>query len=126
MFKKIRQTKTSRVILLIISVATFFSCNRPTVISTNEESSPLSQKEDYIEDEVIVKFKQNVAEERINEINTSLGCETKRRIGKTNTFLIRITTKTSVKKIIDKYKLFNEVEYAEPNYIYHPLKEKIK
>lgn len=103
-------------ILSMIAVTMFFACTYSPLISKNEKPQ-ISPKEEYVKDEVIVKFKEGIADSRINEINASLGCETIKNIGLTKTFLIKIKTGKSVKEIIDKYKQFEEVEYAQPNYI---------
>lgn len=120
------RTKTLPATLLIISAAILFSCNRSSVIANNREPATPPAKEKYVKDEVIVKFKEYVTENRIEEISTSLGCEIIKSIGPTKTFLIKINTGEDVKEIVNKYNQFDEVEYAQPNYIYHitPKNEK--
>lgn len=103
--------------LIILFFVIILSCNRSSVISNNSEPSKPSPQEDYVKDEVIVKFKKGVTEARIKEINEFLGCEIVRSIDRTETYLMKIKTGVEVKEIINKYKLFDEVEYAEPNYI---------
>jgi hypothetical protein len=117
------QKKIRFSLILLISATTFLSCNRSAVVSNHNESSQGMGK-DYVKDEVIVKFKQGVSTERINEINNAIGCEIIKNIGPTNTFLLKILHGNSVNEIINKYKLFNEVDYAQPNYIYRIKKKK--
>jgi hypothetical protein len=95
----------------------FLACNRSSLVSETKEATDSVSKESYVKDEVIVKFKNTVAEDRIKEINASLGCEIIRSIGSEKTFLIRINTGEEVKIIMEKYKKVEEIEYAEPNYI---------
>lgn len=111
---------------MLIITGVLFSCNRSLLVVNNKEQAAPSAREEYVKDEIIVKFKEGVTQERIKEINTSLGCEIIRSIGPTKTFLIKIKIGEDVKEVVDKFKLFDEVEYAEPNYIYHPLMEKTK
>lgn len=111
--------KTLPATLLILSATLLFACNRSSLISNSKETASPPAKENYVKDEVIVKFKNDVVENRIKEINSSLGCEIMRSIGQTKTFLIKIKTGEDVEKIIKKYKKFEEVEYAEPNFIKH-------
>jgi hypothetical protein len=117
LYKNYLNSKTVPATVIALITIIILSCNHFPVISNTTEPSAPPLKEEYVQDEVIVKFKQGVTENRIREINDLLGCEIIRSIGRTNTFLIKIKTGQTVKETINKYKLFDEVEYAEPNYI---------
>ena len=108
--------KILQVILLIISATIFFSCNRSSISNTKEPAIPVT-KEDYVKDEVIVKFKSNISEHRINEINTMLKARIIRKLSRTNTYLIKIPEGINVYEAIGRYMVTKDVEYAEPNYI---------
>lgn len=95
-----------------------FACSRP--LTSNNHPS----KNEYVKDEVVVKFREGVSAEKIKGITASLKCEIVRQIGATKIFLIKIKTDAGVMEIISKFKQFDEVEYAQPNYIYKPTEEK--
>lgn len=114
MVESIRHKSVSCIYLMVFVL---FSCNGASLISNNKELITPPAKKEYVKDEVIVRFKDTVTEERIKEISTSLSCVIIRKIGPTKTFLIKIKTGGDVKEIIDKYKQFEEVEHAQPNYI---------
>lgn len=111
------QRKALPATLLVISAAIFLTCNRSSLVTDSKEKPATAEKKQYVENELIVKFKNSIADSRIKEINTSLGCEIIRGIGSEKTFLIKINTGEEVKVIIEKYEKLEEVEYAEPNYI---------
>ncbi len=73
----------------------------------------------YAEDEIIVKFKAGINAAEIGKIHGKLGASeiyTSRRGGFKR---IKILSMATVKEMIDLYRANPEVEYAEPNYIYH-------
>ena len=111
------QRKALPATLLVISAAMFLACSRSSLVTGSKEQPATAEKKQYVENEVIVKFKNSIADSRIKEINASLGCEIIRGIGAEKTFLIKINTGEEVKVIIEKYKKLEEIEYAEPNYI---------
>ena len=111
------QRKALPATLLVISAAMFLACNRPSLVTGSKEKPAPAEEKQYVENEIIVKFKNSTADSRIKEINASLGCEIIRGIGSEKTFLIKINTGEEVKVIMEKYKKLEEIEYAEPNYI---------
>ncbi len=112
--------KTFSQAILMLTTTVLLACHTSSVIPTNKELS----KEDYVKDELIAKFKEGATEVRIKEIISSLGCEIIRSIGSTKTFLIKIKTGEDVEEMMGKYRQFDEVEYAQPNYVYHTLEGK--
>ncbi|MEK6528559.1 MAG: hypothetical protein AABZ36_06745 [Nitrospirota bacterium] len=111
------QRKALPATLLVICAAMFLACSRSSLVTGSKEQPVPAEKKQYVENEIIVKFKNSIAHSRIKEINTSLGCEIIRGIGSEKTFLIKINTGEEVKVIMGKYKKLEEIEYAEPNYI---------
>jgi|GEM_PF-1038743 len=80
-------------------------------------SQPEAQQQDYIADEVLVKFKPGTDAETIEHIRSALKLEAKRKFASPNLFLMKITDGSSVPSVIDQLKTFEAVKYAEPNYV---------
>ena len=76
-----------------------------------------SSRSEYVEDEIIVKFKEGVSLQKIEEINKALGTEIMKVFSSGKIFLLRIPKGGTVPVMIEKYKRLPEVEYGEPNYI---------
>lgn len=66
---------------------------------------------------ILVKYKSSVNETAKANINKKLGAVQKRKIDKLNVDVLDVSSSDSVDTIINKYKAYPEVEYAEPNYL---------
>lgn len=66
---------------------------------------------------ILVKYKSSVNETAKANINKRVGAVPKRKIDKLNVDVLEISTNESVDTVIGKYKVYSEVEYAEPNYL---------
>lgn len=115
----------------------FFAAAGLVVISCSRREPPLSRaqppseqnRRESIENErkaqdgnhkageILVKFGSSVAEERIKEILTELHLEKIRLVSPPSLYLLRIPPGSSVQDVIERIERFEEVEYAEPNYI---------
>lgn len=84
--------------------------------STNKDNSGV-EGIDYKAGEVLVKFKSHVADMRREQITGLLELETIRIISPLNVYLLKIRSHSPVRDIIEHLQQFEEVEYAEPNYI---------
>lgn len=113
-FKGERKTKT-------------FSADESLKKSTDIKQS---QKQNYVEGEVLVKFK----ERKINLENWSgrlkaenfafwKGLEKKEDIRKSNISVLKIKGDESVEGMVEKLKNDSDVEYVQPNFQYYPLSE---
>ena len=80
-------------------------------------SQPQSQPQQYVPREVLVKFNPDTNPETIARIQTELKLEKVREFRSPNLFLMKITDDTSVAAIIETLKTYEEVKYAEPNYV---------
>ncbi|MEW6068218.1 MAG: type II secretion system secretin GspD [Nitrospirota bacterium] len=69
------------------------------------------------EGELLVKFEDEVTEERINEILSAEGASIKADLQPKGLYLIKLKEGQSVKEAIKVFNKYEEVEYAEPNYI---------
>ena len=71
----------------------------------------------YVPHEVLVKFYPDTDSQTIASIQAELKLEKVREFRSPNLFLMKITDGTSVEVIIKKLKTYDEVKYAEPNYV---------
>ena len=71
----------------------------------------------YVAHEVLVKFNPDADPHIITRIQTELKLEKVREFRSPNLFLMKITDGTSVEAIIKILKTYEEVKYAEPNYV---------
>lgn len=92
------------------------------LLRKREGSEKRVEEKKYAEGEVIVRFGDAVSEKEVARINSIMDASAKQKIpvGK-NTFLLQLPEGLSVPEAVDKYKKFDEVEYAHPNYIYKAL-----
>ena len=71
----------------------------------------------YVPHEVLVKFNPDTDPQTIARIQAELKLEKVREFRSPNLFLMKITDGTSVEAIIKKLQTYEEVKYAEPNYV---------
>jgi hypothetical protein len=75
----------------------------------------------YAPGEVLVKFKKNVTQARIQEINTKLGTEVVQYLEAIDVYQLKIVDQSGVEEIVGRYSQLPDVEYAEPNYTMRAL-----
>lgn len=74
----------------------------------------------FVENEIIIRFKERVSKREMGDLHSSLSSEVLREFGIIKGLhLVRV--KGDVREIIKKYRENPLVEYAEPNYIYETL-----
>jgi len=98
-------------ILCSTSKATFSNCN------------------DYVPGQLLVKFKQNLKTSNKAHLKKQMKAESIKTFPKLNVELwnlIAENEKTDIHSIIEQYKDHPEIEYIEPNYIYHLLDSKFE
>lgn len=120
--------KTSKIIAILIPVlliTLMFGGVVSAGLDPGESSTgPKLTREsvpEYVEDEILVKFKSYVTDKKIKSINSTHGTKTKKKIPKINVYVIKIPEGTSVFDMVESYKKEPNVEYAEPNHIAHIL-----
>jgi general secretion pathway protein D len=98
----------------------------PHIVKEAEQLAKLTEKKQtdfaraenrYAQEELLVKFKAGTREERIAEILSSEGAVTISVFRLTGLYHIRLKTGQDVRDAVAKFKRYEEVEYAEPNYI---------
>jgi hypothetical protein len=73
--------------------------------------------------ELLVKFKPDVAPERITAILKDARTELIAVLQGTRIYHLRVTGQQSVESVVKQLSSLPEVEYAEPNYAYHLQKQ---
>ena len=111
-------------ILLNILVFTTVSCQgslgaQPGLEKTEAVSKGISgvKKQDYMEGEVLVKFRSGVNRPAIEKLIGGLDLEIIKVVSAPNLYLLKILSDSTVLEIIERLRQFEEVEYSEPNYI---------
>jgi hypothetical protein len=80
-----------------------------------EEVKPPGGKP-YAEGRLLVKFKGEVAQDRIQEIFRQTGTEVTRFLRTLKVYVLRLPPGASVDEMVKKFQALPEVEYAEPDY----------
>lgn len=72
---------------------------------------------DYVEDQIILSFKEGTTGEEIAAVRREFRLEIIRSFSRPNLYLMRVCDKTPVEGVIERLKAHPSVKYAEPNYI---------
>ncbi|HDI46055.1 MAG TPA: hypothetical protein ENF60_01820 [Candidatus Omnitrophica bacterium] len=89
--------------------------------SSQEEKmkeNEMDRPQKYVEGEVLVKFKQNLTSEEIDNFLSQYGLKVKKIISGIGVYNLELPQGVKVEDIIDKLKHDQRVEYAEPNYLF--------
>jgi len=81
------------------------------------ETKDREEERDYRAGEILIKFRDHVTEEEVEEIRKELDLETIKVVSPPNLYLLRIRSGLPVHDVIESLKQYEEVEYSEPNYI---------
>ncbi|HDY75707.1 MAG TPA: hypothetical protein ENH49_04210, partial [Candidatus Marinimicrobia bacterium] len=81
--------------------------------------STLAFSQDYVQGEILVKFKSAASSTNRASLNTSLGSSVLRNLDSIGAQQLKVRPGLSVQDAIKEYQYRPEVEYAQPNYIYH-------
>ena len=65
----------------------------------------------------MVKFHEGISEKAIQAIKRDLQLETIRIVSATNLYLMKIMDGSSVESVLERLRKYEEVRYAEPNYV---------
>lgn len=83
-------------------------------VQPGEEGAAGIHKE-YVEGEILIKFKAGVSMEEIGRVNKTLGTEIIKVLSD-RLYLLRLPKDSTVLEMIERYMEKPEVEHAEPNY----------
>ncbi|MDY6933459.1 MAG: S8 family serine peptidase, partial [Spirochaetota bacterium] len=105
-----------RLSIILIPVISSLILIGASPIKFNKSRSKIARQ--YIEGEILIKFKKKIPQQ--NQINTirRYGCETLKTITKNSISHVKLERGTSVEDAIDIFNNDPSVEYAQPNYIY--------
>jgi thermitase len=103
----------------IIIILSLISCNQAAATkAAKKTTSNLAFEKNKSNNEILVKFKMEVTEQEINQINKSLNAEEFKKLSKSNIYQIKFPVKFAIDDIIKKYSELPQVEYVQPNYKY--------
>lgn len=111
--------KTLRILIIIVLLLSVSASARSAGIITDK--GLIKGDGDYVKGEVIVKYKKDVPDERINGLHQRMNAIKKRDIPNLRIQSVKIPDDMSVEDAIAQYKNDPDVEYAEPNYILRAL-----
>ncbi len=111
--------KILRIFIMVFVFLSFSVIVRGAGFNTDKNLS--LDKFDYVKGEVIVKYKKDVPDERINGLHQRMNAIKKRDIPNLRIQSVKIPDDMSVEDAIAQYKNDPDVEYAEPNYILRAL-----
>ena len=94
----------------------------PGEIKTAERDQPKlrppgGESKNYVPGEIMVKFHEGINEKAIQAIKRDLQLETIRIVSATNLYLMKIMDGSSVESVLERLRKYEEVKYAEPNYV---------
>lgn len=113
---------TGLAILLLLGAIVSLSCSIDT--PTRKEPSPASEPgEDYIPNQIIVKFKSGTPMEIEMQLNQHLGAKVIYTSPTAGFKVLQIPKGMTVPEMVALYSEQPIVEYAEPNYIDHTSRE---
>jgi hypothetical protein len=109
-------------ILYILLINVFFSfsgcctCQNSAPVELKETNVTQSQQE-YVPDELLIKFKKEVEDREIKEILDRHGFTVIKKIEGLTVYQVKISGNTSVLELIEILSKDSRIEYVEPNYL---------
>jgi len=82
-----------------------------------------SQEPEFVEGEVLVKFKPTISTQAVEALVADIGAQTVHVFSEIGVYKMKLAEQMSVKDGVKTFKDSPNVAYAEPNYIYHTFKE---
>ena len=96
--------------------------NQNTALSPNVERPGKSHTPRFAPDELLVKFKNGISQERIDFILKNSRIDVIAEIQRGRLYHVKILDDRSVESAITQLSSYQEIEYAEPNYRYETQK----
>lgn len=87
-----------------------------TEITRNKQEEFARKEQMYPQDEVIIKFRDNVLPQRAMEVIASLNAEVVKELSTQGLYLVRLPKGMEVLEAVRKFERMEDVKYAEPNY----------
>jgi thermitase len=103
----------------LLAVLGLLLIQTPSYAVTEWAPAPGSE---YVKDQILVKFKTGVAAAARTEVAQTYGAQTIQTVGEqSDLVLANLTPGQTVEQAVSAYASDPNVEYAQPNYIYHAL-----
>jgi len=116
LFKSKSKRKTKTNLLVFITPHIIKEAEGLSRVTEQKEMAFARSANQYVEGELLVKFKEGVPEEKIQEILKSEGASIIRYIDSIKVYHIKLKEGKSVEDAIEDFKEIKEIEYSEPNY----------
>ncbi len=113
--KSVEKRKTNLLVFLTPHIVK--DSDRLSEITKEKRKEMAMDRAQYVEGEVLVKFKEGVSDSKAREIIEGENATVLRIIGEAGIYHIRLQRGDEVKKVIERLKRLPEVQYAEPNYV---------
>ena len=75
------------------------------------------ERKNYIPSQILVKFKDGTDTQAIEAIQRELHLKTIKIVSRPNLYLMKILDGSSVARIVERLRNYEEVKYSEPNYV---------
>jgi len=98
------------------------NASTPAVISNNATkaiSLPVQAKPSFVEDEILVTFKNTLSSTNVDDLLNSMSVSSSEKIGKQNVRLIKVSNGLSVQQAVNSFAADSNVIHAQPNYRYY-------
>jgi general secretion pathway protein D len=116
LFKKKSITKNKTNLIIFLDPHIIKGPERLGEITRAKEKEFATSNEQYAEGELLVKFREDVPDEKAETLIAQQGAVVIRTIGSPPVYLIRLKKGQSVKEALEAFLALAEVELAEPNY----------
>lgn len=106
----VRTTLLVACLVVVLSVPAFGMTRRPP-------------EPPYVPGQVLVKFQEDVGEEKAEDIVREEGGTVRSILGRTGIYLVVLPEGTDVMEAVERFSARPEIRYAEPNYRVLPLEK---
>ena len=107
----------STILKWIITVGLMLGCGTAQISEAAPASAASEPGQDYVANEILVKFKPGISKEVREQVRQRLGALSQEDAYGSDYQAIRVKEGT-IREMVDLYLRHAVVEYAEPNYIY--------
>jgi general secretion pathway protein D len=119
MFKYKTVSKSKKNLLVFLTPYIVKESSDLSDITLDKQKSFAVSEKQYMEGELIVKFKPDVPDETAREIISRKGASIIKYIKEINVYYIKLRDKQDVEEAIMEFSSFSEILYTEPNYKLH-------
>jgi len=119
---KIRKNKFALISIFLLVLVLFTGFSFASHKQEIQVYNPAKESAvEFVPDEIIVKFKENVKDDDIENMHRLIGAYTHQKSKVAKLHRVKFSGQGSVSEMVEKYKKNPNVEYAEPNYIARAL-----